>query len=433
MGLKHFYMGVLGIICCFSHLFSQGTQYFNLAEKPEKERFQLKEKQWPIELGGAEVCLYEDDKTAAVSIAIDDNHVRDHFWWTEQALRFKWKFTWFLIVDYIRQNPTDCGTWEDFRKLAKAGHSVQSHTFSHHSNGDTLSDDVMHFEYGHSRAMIRDSIPGDTCNTLAYPWGVGKPELAKNYYIASRGTYGKPNCANQTWYLNTNAGYIDSVTLATVLVKDSAQPFYYRGWISPILHGLDVSQDQNRSSLDTIVRHLEYLKSKENEVWVGLFEDIARYCQERDTHILTVIKKARDSISFNLTDSMQDVIYGYPLTVKVCLGALWSDSVRAYQNNKPIPVTKVFTKGLFYALVKAVPDRGTVFLVNASQQTGINLSSFTIKTSILPSGQIFDLKGRLIRRLAVLDQGPVFLKDGAYGKALLLFHTEQKTVKVRTF
>ncbi|MBN1980254.1 MAG: polysaccharide deacetylase family protein [Chitinivibrionales bacterium] len=353
-----------------SLVYSQDTQRFNLPEEPRNPRFPLTEKLWPTEFGSTSVCLYEDDKTAAASITIDDNIAEEHEWWIEQGQKFGWHFTWFIIVDIMKNSTPTSGTWEDFKTLTNTyGHNVQSHTVSHFPKGDTMNESIMHDEYSLSKQTIEDNIHGKPCYTLAYPWGNGKPEIAQNYYIAARGVYGLPNRANQTWYLHTDAGYVTEDGINYLLNKNSSESQCWRGWISTLYHriGTGNTQAEIEANFKAVERNFQLLKSKEQEIWVGLFEDIARYGQERDTHTLTISKKKRDSVVFMVSDSMRDDIYNYPLTIKVCLGEEWGDSVFAFQNSIPISVRLVPREGITFALLKAIPDRGEVVVTRNPQ------------------------------------------------------------------
>ena len=69
--------------------------------KPEKPRFAIPEITWPAEPGAAEVCLWKDDKYAAISLTIDDNCRPDHDWWLAQAEKHGFKLTWFVITDKV--------------------------------------------------------------------------------------------------------------------------------------------------------------------------------------------------------------------------------------------------------------------------------------------------------------------------------------------
>ena len=63
---------------------------------------------------------------------------------------------------------------------------------------------------------------------------------------------------------------------------------------------------------------------------------------------------------------MDDALFDYPLTIKVRLPVTWS-GVAARQGLGPAPVQVVERDGSRFALVKAVPDRGEVAIVEKKQ------------------------------------------------------------------
>ena len=109
---------------------AEDTQLRTLG-KPDKPRFAIPEITWPAAPGDAEICLWKDDKYAAISLTIDDNCGPDHEWWLKQAEKHGFKLTWFVITDRVDGPNRFNGTWADWQRLADAGHSIQSHTTNH--------------------------------------------------------------------------------------------------------------------------------------------------------------------------------------------------------------------------------------------------------------------------------------------------------------
>ena len=166
--------------------------------KPDRPRFETPEISWPAEPGAAEVCLWKDDKYAAISITIDDNCRPDHDWWLEQAEKHGFKLTWFVITDGVMEgrNKGFNGTWADWQRLADAGHSIQSHTTNHRAakKGEPpIPDEDLHAMYRDSLAAINAHVTNNVACCIAYPRGEPHREIAAQYAIACRGTYGAPS------------------------------------------------------------------------------------------------------------------------------------------------------------------------------------------------------------------------------------------------
>ena len=62
---------------------------------------------------------------------------------------------------------------------------------------------------------------------------------------------------------------------------------------------------------------------------------------------------------------MKDDLFDFPLTVKVRLPDGWN-SAKATQGGRSVPVRFVSHDGAPYALVEAVPDRGTVRITKSA-------------------------------------------------------------------
>jgi peptidoglycan/xylan/chitin deacetylase (PgdA/CDA1 family) len=332
----------------------------------------LGDRVWPERPGEAHVCLWEDDAFAAASITIDDNCAPEHEWWIEQGERTGFRFTWFIITKSLdAEKPGFSGCWEDFRKLKKLGHDVQSHTVSHSSKDNERPDDVVEAEYRDSQAAIERNVGGPVV-CMAYPWGRGKPALADTYYVACRGTVGIPNVANTINYMSTGTANIHPNTVDMLLTGKHAttkwmnRAAYKRAWVVPLYHSVRHGRtpEERAASLANVKAQIDYLYTKRDEIWVGLFRDVAFYGMERDTADLQVTENTDSRLQFTLQDDMDDRLFTYPLTVKVRLPDGWSN-VQARQADTDLPARIVEHDGHRYALVKAVPDTGTVTLIPA--------------------------------------------------------------------
>ncbi len=344
-------------------------QLQTLPAPPKAGRFEMSyERVWPGRPGEAHVCLWRDDKVAAVSITIDDNCQPDHAWWIEKGEKYGFRFTWFVVTGNIGQ-PTKgfSGKWEDFRKLRRLGHDVQSHTVSHHRDDANRPDEEVRYEYRASRQAIEANLPGARADCLAYPCGSGKDAIAAQYYVACRGVYGAPNRADRINYMRTGSCNIAPDTVDMLLTGKHAsvhwmnRPTYRRAWLAPIYHYVRAGRtaEERDANQARVAQQLAHLASKKDEIWVGLFRDVACYGMERDTARLAVTKNEAGEIRLALSDDMDDTLFACPLTVKVRVPDGWT-GVEAAQGKGSAEVRLVEHGGGRFALIKAVPDRGEI-------------------------------------------------------------------------
>lgn len=413
------------------------TKRFNLSEKPTAPRFPVADKTWPKSVGDAEICLWHDDKLAALSLGVDDNFPGEIDWWKEQAGIYDFKVTWFLVSGgIIKEGRGYSGLWSQYQELHKLGHGVESHTVTHlhvldHGWGtpewnyakarsakpatgseagaesgdgtmapakkpaadakpekgappvrlsaeelaaarlaaaDKPATDVakgIEWEYATSIKQIEDNIPGLKVSALAYPGGkntvYNDRKIVAKYFRVARGATGAPNKANQTDYMSTNAmsswsfDSANSGNVCTILDPGLYKAIYYRGWAVLFAHGVSANPELFK-------RTFEFIDANRENLWIGLYTDVAKYGQERDTAELKSGPSTPDKISFTLTDEMDDSYFNFPLTIKVRIPNEWKE-VKAMQAGKPINAKVLEHEGALFALVQAVPDAGPVAVV----------------------------------------------------------------------
>lgn len=338
-------------------------------------RFTVKERQWPQEYGGADICLWKHDAIGALSITIDDNTKPDHHWWLEMGDTYGLRVSWMVITSHI--GDPFSGPWDDYRKLVARGHDVQSHSVTA-MHPDRPAWKGVEAEFTGSKKAIEENIPGVRCLTYAYPGGgkertqTSKEEmtaLAAKYYIGARGGPGI-NAADTIDYhrISSISGKINfgDAKFATMdmkhILEKSGNPRtapLYRGWYVCHFHLVKPDDKAQLQKPFAIVAE----KTGSGDLWMGLFREVCLYVRERDTAKLAVEETKPGRITFVVTDSVADDPFDFPLTVKVRLDASWK-SAKATQNAKEVPVKLIGHQGTPFALVDAVPDRGPVILEN---------------------------------------------------------------------
>lgn len=345
-----------------------GRQLHNLPEA-EKPRFEITDRVWPENPGEADICLWKDDKLCAVSFTIDDNSAPDHEWWSEQARKYGFKVTWFVITGRADTGGY-WGTWQGWQKLHDEGHDIQSHTVTHLGFVGKPQEDVpdVDSDYGVSIDHLEANVPGNRCIVLAYPGGgnshMNDRATAEKYFIGARGTTGHINKANRIDYMSTSSlgGGINLSTnqapwsrFESLLDPSLNRGQNYRGWCCSHFHGV---KEEVRPGVE---RQFQVLKELAADVWIGLFREVVLYGQERDTARLATVPRDGNEIRFSLSDDMDDKLFDFPLTVKVRLPDEWQ-TVSAIQNGKATEARLIEKDGGRYALVQAIPDRGEVTL-----------------------------------------------------------------------
>lgn len=338
-----------------------GNQLHTLTAPPAP-RFEITDRTWPAEVGDADVCLWQDDKLAAISFTIDDNTKPDHDWWLDFGEANGWKFTWFVITGMVDKSPGYFGTWADFKHLLEEGHDVQSHSVTHLDPARGYTGNIAD-EYAPSVAALEENLPGHKVTTFAYPNGLNPnndndAELAAEVFNAARGVQGLLNAANTINYNDTNSvntrhiGAGEWSSIENLLDPAGySNGLNYRGWFCTHSHKLSDAEKE------TLTETAAYIKEHEDDLWVGLFREVALYGMERDTATLTAEAQGDDRFTLSVTDQMDDALFEYPLTVKLRVPDGWTDAT-VTQGDRVRAAAIVEHDGKTFALAPVVPDAG---------------------------------------------------------------------------
>lgn len=364
----------------------------NLAEKPRQPRFPLTPRVWPAKPGEASVCLWEDDKVAAVSFGIDDNNAYEVPVWLEISRTYGGlPITWNLITANIdgvidRGRVSAAGTWSLWKSVLEQGYQLQSHSVSH--VGNPVFEDGWpgpDWEMAESLRQLDSNIPGQHTKMFVPPgasvkqFGVGGNWRASSmkYFASGRGASGIPiNPANQTDYfdIRTTANIAPFVAdevaagtpgwIANNQLKSILDPAHknYRGWATFFTHAINIKDAAQFSAKEpALAKVFDFYNRNRAELWLGQMGDVALYGQERDTSTLKTVRADANGIALSLTSQMDPEVFDYPLTVKVRLPDAWP-AVAATQAEATVPCSVVRHEGAAYALVKARPDRGEILV-----------------------------------------------------------------------
>ncbi len=345
----------------------------NLYKVPPAERTQIPlEKTWPEKPGEAALCLWKDDKTAALSFGIDDNNAQNIDWWFREAGERGIRMTWFLIAGPVggTDRPASHATWERWREVRSKGHALESHSMTHLSGCDDLASwKGIEWEYSESLRLIEEQIGGGwkpAC--IAFPGGKNSShnseEVAAKYAIAARGGRGVINPAQGIEYFNVCAMSSHNIGVKPEQAWSNAYNLFdasprnrsYRGWLVLFWHFI---RENDEACVADARRSLDFYVERKDDLWQGTFGEVARYGQERETATLSAGGSAASGFTLDLSDRMKDDLFDFPLTVKLRLPDDWT-SAAATQAGKPAAVQIVEHDGARYALVDVVPDAGTV-------------------------------------------------------------------------
>ncbi len=259
-------------------------------------------------------------------------------------------------------------TWSpDWLALAAAaanGHEIASHTVSHQYL-NTLSDSLEDVEQGGSAGAIEANIPGADGLTIAYPYCVrGTDVITSKYYIAARGCSGQiepPTPADwldvSSLIIGTEGPFQSGAELIALADSGAATG----GWMVLLMHGVDDDGGWSPVASSALREFLRHLRENDTRFWVETFGNVTRYIRERDAASIIEVSADESAIEVQVTDSLDDGVYDYPITIRRELPEGW-EAVSGVQDGEPIRAEIAEMDSKRYIVFDAVPDGGPVVL-----------------------------------------------------------------------
>lgn len=194
------------------------------------------------------------------------------------------------------------GTWEQWRALAKNGHEIGNHAMTH-ENLSKASDEVLQREVVDAKALIEKEM-GLLVYTFIYPFNAegdaARALVKKTHPVWSSGerkAYGGP----QFTAAKANAWVDEAIAQKSLVIA--------------MIHGIDTGY-LPFTGRAIFKEHLDYVKSKEAQVWIAPLATVKRYAAERDAAKLDVQAGAKKAV-ITLTCTLDPTIYNVPLTVVI--------------------------------------------------------------------------------------------------------------------
>ncbi len=274
---------------------------------------------------------------------------------------FGYKLTMFTVTSPTWYMPTH---WDALQTAANQGHEIASHTVTHpHLPQLTIENQTT--ELVSSQNTINSHITGDQCITIAYPYcEPSNQTLTATYYIAGRTCSGQivPSTPSNFYQISSIiCGSSGSVkTTANFIAKDNSAAAS-NGWCVFLIHGIDSDGGWSPLSSTILEESLEYLDANRDTFWVSTFSNVARYIKERNDVSITESSSSDTSITLQVTDTLDNAIYNYPVTIRRPLPEDWL-SAYVSQDGQPVDACIVEVDSIQYVMFDVVPDGGDVVL-----------------------------------------------------------------------
>jgi len=304
-----------------------------------------------------EIATWQGFKNAAVSYTFDDNCPNQLPIAIPLFNAYDFRVTMFVPSSWIKD-------WTGLQIAADQGHEIASHTVTHANLGNLTKAQQLP-ELKNSQEEINAHIKGHSCRTIAYPYCVpGNDSLCTSYYIAARHCQGYIEQKTPADFMK-----ISSVTTGTMSSIQTVQNFNVKveqadslkGWCVFLIHSIDNDGGYSPTQSAVLRSHLDYMKLHSDRFWVATFGDVVRYIRERNAVTIQEVSNKKTSITIQVSDKLDNLVYNYPVTVRRPLPKHWK-SATITQNGQKVK-TKISRKGKEkYIMFDIVPDTGEIII-----------------------------------------------------------------------
>jgi len=266
---------------------------------------------------------------------------------------------------------SDVLTWDMIKEYAAQGHEFASHMVTHPYMA-ALDEANMLYELEKSRDEILNRLGPKYIFSAECPYGTENEramEYAHKVYPALRNRMPedfllelnrpsrKSPVSNNIEYVQWQRGATTKTPLPMMKAWVDTTASENNIWLVLVIHGIDGIGWEALES-ESVDEYFQYIKSKEDKLWVATFGDAAKYMRERMNANVT-ISESRDRIVVNLTHTLDKTVYDLPLTLKTVVSPKWKEVIVKQGNEvKRIPTQQNGEET--YVLYQAVPGAGNI-------------------------------------------------------------------------
>ncbi len=242
-------------------------------------------------------------------------------------------------------------SWDDFRKDAGEGYEIASHSITH-ATMPGLDEANIRYELEKSKEEIKNQMGDKYTFSTEVPYGYEDDrvmQIAYKIYPALRNRMPEPFLKeidraskdlphpSDKDYVQWQRGPLHKTPLA--LMKSWVDTTYANKdmWLVLVFHGID-SLGWEWTPIPKLEEYFNYIKSKEDKLWIATFGDATKYMRERE-HATIKSEEKDGKINVSLTHSLDKTMYDLPLTLKTYVPDKWSKvTVNQGTNTKTVEV-----------------------------------------------------------------------------------------------
>jgi hypothetical protein len=327
-----------------------------------------------------EIGTWEGFRPAAISYTFDDNLPNQYAIAVPMFHAAGFKLTLFTVIN------TWVGTfvWSQAQSAASYGDEIASHTMTHPNLTTVLAAQLTN-ELADSQSNINSRITNALCVTVAYPnCAVPTESIVAQYYIAARGCSGSLVSSTPADFMNISSyvcGSAGSIQTAAQFNSLADSATILHSWCVFLIHALDSDNGYSPLPSTTLQASVNYMSTNQNKFWVETFGNVVRYIRERNASSVAETASSDSSITVQVTNTLNNLIYNYPITLRRPLPAGWL-AAAVSQSNQPVTAKLVAINSTNYVMFDVVPNGGEIVIAKTVLPFAISSPLLTTPTNL---------------------------------------------------
>lgn len=277
------------------------------------------------------IAEYKDGKECAVSFTFDDG-MKEHYTIVAPELEKRgFKGTFWLCGAWIHEDPqadTTHVTWDEVREMSQRGHEMSNHSWSHPYMTALSKEDAL-------TEIIRNDEAITACTgikpvTFCFPYNSFNDETVA---MAMEGRIGAR--LKEFWFGGQHSP-------DEYLHKQIEDALAAGSWIAGMTHGINYGYDCYETDPSGFTRFLDYVKEREDRIWVDTFREVAAYTKAASA---AEIKTETDGNRLVVTVELDQnpLLEGVMLTMEVATDG----RITAEQDGQKIEILRKEGKAVF--------------------------------------------------------------------------------------
>ena len=319
-----------------------------------------------------EVCRIKGNKNAMLTITIDDGMIASARVYDKLMEKNRLKYTAIMPANSAASNTKE---WQSFIDAGRM--DIASHTMTHGTWPVGQDDDRrIEEEIVGSRKRLQDLFPGQEVICFAGAGGSfmddpGRNEkamaLVREHYEGARGPRGVNRWNMKDFYsikIYGITGEVGDAAAEEAIITAIDEIVEKGGWHVQMWHGLNIEggyAPQDPEMADRIFAYMSSLVDGDYAEVVFLSEGL-KYLKEMQNSTIEVVSNSSTKRVLSLTDTLDDSIYYYPLTLKSAVPEAWG-VVSVTQGENDVQVRSFVENNVRYIIYDAVPDGGDITLL----------------------------------------------------------------------